>query len=282
MSTLALSDSSAHPRAAEGPRLSLARVIRAEWIKLTSLRSNWWMLLGVFGLIVLTGLIAAATASGDLSASSGGPEPFGVGDDPTQTVLSGTNIAVLIVGVLGALVGAREYSSGMISATLAAVPTRLPVLWGKLSAAAGLLAPTVLAGVLTAFFGGMAILDAAGKATAGFLDAGVAQTVLGTAAYLVGIGLMGVALGVLLRGIAAAIGILIGVVLFLSTLASALLPDAWDSVLAYLPANAGQAFTSIGTAEGQLLSAGAGAAVFIAWVVAAVGAAAVSLVQRDV
>ena len=172
MSTHAISDTAGRPRAAEAQRLSLVRIVRSEWIKLTSLRSTWGMLLGVFGLIVLTGLIAAATASGDLSSPNGGPQAFG-GDDPTQTVLSGANIAVLIVGVLGALIGAREFSSGMINATLTAVPARLPVLWGKLTAAAGLLAPAVLAGVLTAFFGGMAVLDASGGATAGFLDDGV-------------------------------------------------------------------------------------------------------------
>ena len=62
MSTGTLSDSAGRPRAAEGPRLSLLRVVRSEWIKLTTLRSTWGILLGVLGLIVVTGLIAAATS----------------------------------------------------------------------------------------------------------------------------------------------------------------------------------------------------------------------------
>jgi hypothetical protein len=46
--------------------------------------------------------------------------------------------------------------------------------------------------------------------------------VLGTAAYLVGIGLIGLALGVIVRQTAGAIGLLAGGVLILPTLATAL------------------------------------------------------------
>jgi ABC-2 type transport system permease protein len=43
---------------------------------------------------------------------------------------------VLAIGVLGVLLIAGEYSTGMIRATMTAVPKRLPVLWGKYGAVA--------------------------------------------------------------------------------------------------------------------------------------------------
>ena len=45
--------------------------------------------------------------------------------------LAGVKLAQLAIGVLGVLVISGEYSTGMIRATLAAVPRRLPVLWAK-------------------------------------------------------------------------------------------------------------------------------------------------------
>ena len=104
--------------------------------------------------------------------------------------------------------------------------------------------------------------------------------VLGTAAYVVGIGLIGLALGLLLRSTAGAISALLAGVLVLPTLAGALLPEAWDGLLEYLPSNAASAFTS-NVPTDSLLSSGTGALVFVAWIVAGLAAAAVALTRRD-
>jgi ABC-type transport system involved in multi-copper enzyme maturation permease subunit len=256
-------------------------VIRSEWIKMRTLRSTWLTIGGIFFALIAFGLISALTASGqvEVTAGEGGPPAFR-GTDPVSTVLSGANFAVLIVAVLGAIVGAREYSTGMIRTTLAAVPKRLPVLWGKLVTFVGVLAPVALVGVLVSFFAGMAIFDAGGAATVSWSDDGVARAVIGTAVYLVGLGVIGVALGILLRSTAGGIGTVIGAVLFVPTLASALLPDSWDGVLKYLPSNAGQAFTSLNPGD-TLLDPGAGMAVFAGWVVLAIAGAALALKRRD-
>ena len=68
-------------------------------------------------------------------------------------------IAQLAVGVLGVMVITGEYSTGMIRATLAAVPGRLPVLWAK-SAVFGVVVLMLMEVVSFAtFFGGEAILS---------------------------------------------------------------------------------------------------------------------------
>jgi ABC-type transport system involved in multi-copper enzyme maturation permease subunit len=278
MSTLTLTPEVATAAARPEPRITMRRVINSEWIKLRSLRSTWMLLAGIFGVIVIFGLLSAAVATGDVSSAGGGP-PF-AGSGPVDTVMSGANFGVLLVAVFGVLMGAREYSSGLIRTTLAAVPSRLPVLVGKLTVFVSVVAPAVLAGTLVAFFGGTAILSQAGATSAAWSDPGVAGAVLGTAGYLVGIGVLGVALGMLFRGIGAGIGVLIGGILFVPTLAIALLPDSWDSVLKYLPSSAGQSFTSVATSE-SLLSYWGGVAVFVLWVVIAIGATAWSLMRRD-
>jgi ABC-type transport system involved in multi-copper enzyme maturation permease subunit len=281
MTTATIAAPAAHTTTPAVRRTTSARVLRSEWIKLRTLRSTWLTVGGIGFALVAFGLISALTTSGQVDSvdGQGGPPGF-AGTDPVSTVLSGANFAVLIVAVLGAVVGAREYSTGMIRTTLAAVPTRLPVLWGKLATFVGVLTPVVVGGTVVSFVAGMAILDAGGAAMASWSDDGVARAVLGTAAYLVGLGVIGVALGVLLRSTAGGIGTVIGAVLFVPTLASALLPESWDDVLQFLPSNAGQSFTSVSPAD-TLLDPGAGAAVFIGWVVLSVVAAAVALKRRD-
>ena len=260
------------------PRTSLARVVRSEWIKLRSLRSTWVMLAALFASIVAFGIIASAVASGSVTTPGGAPAFSGA--SPVDTVLSGANFGILIVAVMGVLVGAREYSSGLIRTTIAVVPRRWPVLVGKLVTFLGVLLPAVLASVLVSFFAGTAILTAAGVASTTWSAAGVAGAVLGTIGYLVGIGVIGLCLGILLRSVGAGLGVLIGGILFLPTLASALLPDSWDSVLKYLPSNAGMSFTSLDQA-GSMLSYGAGLAVFVGWCVLAVLGASWALMRRD-
>jgi ABC-2 type transport system permease protein len=120
--------------------------------------------------------------------------------------------------------------------------------------------PVTVGGVLVALVAGMGILDSRGLATLSWSDPGVARAVLGTAAYLVGIGLIGLALGMLIRGTVGAIGLLLGGVLILPSLATALLPDSWDTVLKLLPSNAAEAFTSR-LPSPDLLGSGAGQSV---------------------
>jgi hypothetical protein len=76
-------------------------------------------------------------------------------------------------------------------------------------------------------------------------DDGVLRSVLGMAGYLTAIALMGLGLGILLRSAASSIGVVIGGVIVLPTLAGALLPASLDSVLKFLPSSAAAAFTTV-------------------------------------
>lgn len=260
-------------------RVTTPRVIRSEWIKLRTLRSTWITAAAIVLVIVGFGVLSALVANGDVSPGGRGGGPR-TQRSPVESVLAGANIAILIVAVLGSVIGAREFSTGMIRTTCAAVPRRLPVLWGKLIGFCAVVVPVVLPAVVIAFFTGMAVRHAGGSATVAWSSDGVARTVLGTGYEIIGLGLIGLALGILLRNTAAAIGTVIGAVLFLPTLATALLPDSWSEVLKYLPSNAADAFAST-TSSSDTLSSGAGFVVFTAWIALAIAAAATALLRRD-
>ncbi|MFN8156922.1 MAG: hypothetical protein U0R68_05870 [Candidatus Nanopelagicales bacterium] len=280
MSTLTATPTatSTHERLAV-QRTTVPRAIRSEWIKQRSLRSTWITTGLLMAAIVGFGLLPAYMTGHSPEAGQGGPRDVAALDTVGIT-MAGAQFGVIIVSVLGVLVGAREFASGLIRTTIAAVPKRWPVLVSKLVVFVAIVLPAILVAVLVAFFGGAALLSGAGVTTVGLGDQGVLRALLGWAAYLVGIGVIGVALGVLLRSVGTGIGVLVGGIVFVPALMMALLPESWGAVLKYLPSNAGVAITST-VSDPSLLSYGVGAAVFAGWIALAVAAAAAVLQRRD-
>ncbi|SRR6266566_43788 len=187
-------------------RVTTGRVLRSEWIKLRSLRSTRVTLLVSFVLMAGIGVIHATVAASTWSQL---PAAQKASFDVVSTVLTGYQFAQLAVGVLGVLVITTEYSSGMIRATLAAVPRRLPVLWAKAADFTVITLAAMTAASFAAFYAGMAALS--GQHLNVALSApGVLRAVIGTGLYLAVVGLLGVALGALLRSTAGAIASLVG------------------------------------------------------------------------
>ncbi|HEX6351516.1 ABC transporter permease [Actinophytocola sp.] len=263
---------------------TFGRAVRAEWIKIRSLRSTWIGMASVALVMIAFGAIAAAASTGSISPEGGpggGGDPFG-GSGPLATVLTGSTFAVLLIGVLGSLAGAREYSSRMITATVAAVPRRWQVVIAKTVALTSVAIPTAAIGVLGAYGAGMSILSANDSPTVSLTDDGVLTSLVGMVGYITAIALLGLGLGILLRNTAGSIGALVGGILILPNIAGALLPDSWDTILRFLPSSAAASFTEVGAAGGSTLSAGAGVTVLCAWVVVVIGAAVLTIRGKDV
>ncbi len=259
-------------------RVTGLRVLRSEWTKLWSLRSTW-ITLGL-GLVFLVGfgLISAARYQSSVGSAQPGGEDFA---NATALSLSlfGTNFAQLALGVLGVLVTAGEYSTGMIRSTLTGVPRRLPVLWSK-SAVYGAVALLVgVAGVFAAFVIDSGIV-AATPAAMTLSHAGVVRSLLGAGLYLGLIGVLGVALGALLRSVAGGISVIVAALMLVPGLIS-LLPASWqDNIGPYLPSNAGQSMFAL-THDATSLSPTAGLLVFLGWTVLALAGAAYRLARSD-
>jgi ABC-2 type transport system permease protein len=252
-----------------------ARVLRSEWTKLHTLRSSWLTLVIASGLVVGLGLLVPL-----LNVTDWDPMVSTADFPAVERSLAGIFLAQLAFGVLGALLVTGEYTTGMVRATFAAVPRRLPVLWAKLAV---FLAVAVVLGVVScvlAFLGGQAIF-ATKDVDASFGDPNVARAVIGAGLFLAGIGAFGLALGALLRNTAAAIGTLTGW-LFVVPLVISVLPQSLsDAIGKYLPGDAGTVIISA-VAEPGRLGPWTGMAVLYAYAAVTAAIAAVLLVRRDV
>ena len=221
-------------------RVTQARVIRSEWTKLRTLPSTAWSLLVAVVLIVGVGALYCG-----IRVTRPPQDPAAIaGFDATAVSLAGVSLAQLAIGVLGALLITGEYASGMIRTSFAAVPARLPVLWGKAIGFALAVLALCLPAILAAFLVGQSILSAEHLDTT-LGQPGVARAVAGAALYLAAVGLLGLGLGALLRGSAAAVGALFGL-LFAPQILVGFLPSTWsDQIYGYLPAPAGIAITNL-------------------------------------
>lgn len=249
------------------------QILKSEFIKFTSLKSNWITL--VLTVVIVIGFSALSAV---LSQHRDGPSDRSV----YQRVLTGANFAVLIISVLGSIMGSREYSSGMIRTSFTAVPKRIPVLLAKLVTFIVMVLPLLMAAIITAFFLGMSLFKHYGVQISHWSDPFVARALIGFALYILGLGILGLTIGTLTRHTASAIGIVIGGIIFLPALLGAILPDSWHKVLKYLPSNAGDAFTNPTSFSINSLSPTNGALVFSAWILLSIVAAGVVMGKRDV
>ena len=181
-------------------------------------------------MIGLGAMFAAITAS-----QATGFEP---GATAISTSLTGTFFAQLAVGVLGVLLITGEYSTGMIRSSLTVVPSRLPMLWGKLAVFAGTVFLTMLAASFTSFFVGQALLSGH-HLDASLSDPGALRAVFGAALYLTVAGLTATAIGALLRNTAGAITTFVAVFFVIPPLTNLLPTSLTDHFVQYLPSNAG-------------------------------------------
>lgn len=255
-----------------------ANVLRSEWIKLRSVRSTYWTLLAAAAGMVGLG----ALFTGTYVARYDTMNPIErLRFNPTSQSLGGFFLAQLAVGVLGVLVMSSEYTTGLIRATFGAVPQRRLVLAAKGAVFAAVTAAVGIAASFAAFFVGQAILS--GKGLEAHLgDPGVIRSVIGAGLYLAVVGLLGLALGALVRRTAGGIAALVGVVLILPGIVTAL-PSSWQNTIdPYLPSYAGEAIMGASRmAPDNLLAPWTGLGLFCGYVAALGLVAAVALRRRD-
>ena len=258
-----------------GGRYGFRTVARMEWLKLRSVRSTWWTLL-VFaaGMVGLAILVVAHVHWATMSAAD--RALF----DPTNDSFGGLIIGQLAIGVLGALAVTSEFSSGMIRATLAAVPRRPLVLAAK---AAVVAAVTLVAGEILAFaalWAGEAVLRSpAPHATLG--QPGVLRAVLMAGAYPALIALIGLGLGALIRHTAGAISAVVGVLFVLPLILELLGTSIQNAAGRFVPMLIAENSLTAVNPVPHTLSPGLGFALLVLYAAAALAAGGWALVRRD-
>jgi len=255
-------------------QVTQVRVVRAEWTKLRALRSTWWC--GLSAVVLIVGLGAAIAGSGTpYHVSAGNSAATGV-----SAALLGVLFAQLVVGVVGVLTFSGEYGTGMIRATLAVVPSRLPVLWAKLIVLAGLVLPVTLLCAVADFFTATALESSRGGSAISLTDPGVLRTVVGSSLYLTVVVIIGLALGALLRKTAAGLSVFAAVFFVIPVVVSTL-PHNITGFAPYLPSNAGGVLWGNPLTTAHALSPWAGFAVLCGYAVVLTGLAAWRLRRRD-
>ena len=251
-----------------------AGVLRSEARKLGTVRSTLWALLAIVAFNVVTAALLGALLPGHLSAHQKATL------DSVRVSLGGLHLSQIAVGLLGVLAVTSEYSSGMIRATLAAVPQRRLLLTAKALVLAAAAATTGIVACLAAYLVFQAFLPAGDAMRTTLADPGVLRAVTGAGLYLTVLALLGLGLGTVLRSGAGAVAVLFGV-LFLPTLLVALLPSSWQDILGpYLPMNAGDAAYTV-RPEAHMLQPWAGLGVFCLYAAAALAAGFVLIGRRD-
>jgi hypothetical protein len=252
-------------------RVTFPRVMTSEWIKLRSLRSSWYTLGAAVAAMVLLGALIGYTLGHKWST-------FTPADHAASAPLDGYQLAQLLIGVLGALFVTGEYATGMIRSTFAAVPKRLPVLGAKATVFAGVSLLTMTVASFGAFYASQAFLSHYDHATS-LTHPGVLRAVIGTGVYLTLIGLLGSALGWILRTTAGAIATLVGILLIGPVIFEAIGKSA-NSIAEYMPAKAGVSFiTTIHASE--TLQPWTGLLVLCTWVALALITASYLVCARD-
>jgi ABC-2 type transport system permease protein len=258
----------------EATTIGFTNVLGSEWIKLRSVRSTYWTAL------------AASLATVALSAVTGWRYAYllhhgqdGGGFEPTALALNGIYLAQLFAGALGVLVISSEYGTGMIRASLTAVPQRRAVLAAKGLVFSGV---TLVVGEIlsfTAFGVGEAILSTA-HAGSSLGQQGVFRSVAGAGLYLAAVGLLGFGLGALIRHTAGAISVFFAV-LFAPTAILEIFPNNWqDTLQKFMPANAGSQIFAVHHTS-RALGAWAGFGVFCCYAAIVVVAAIALVTHRD-
>jgi len=266
--------------AQQGRPAGFGHILISEWTKIRSVRSTVWSL--IIYVVLTIGLSALLTWATVHAVETGrAPRRAAALADPSALILhTGLLLGQLAIAVLGVLVMTSEYSTGVIRASLLAVPRRLNVLVAKCVVFAVLI--LVIAQIVTfcSFFIGAAIVHPV--IVVSLSQPGVTRAVIGTGLYLTVLGLFALAIGALIRHTAGGISIVIGLVLVVGNLLGLLDPYSWGKdVHSWFPTIAGSFITSVQPQDFQTLSPWQGLGVFCGWTVLLLAIGGYLLRRRD-
>ena len=252
---------------------------RSEWTKLKTLRSTWWSL----GLMIAAGLGFTITACAVYTANYNTLDPatqVQFRQDTIGLILQpAAQFAALAVCVLGVLLIASEYSTGMIKATMLATPRRTSALLAKGAAFAGLIFTLTLVLAFACFFIGSAITSS--HASVSITDPTTLRAIGAFALFMTAMGVIALSVGTLVRHTAAGISIVLAMQFVLPGVLSLIPGSLGKHLSASLPSGATVMMGS-GHNSDDVFTPLQGLAILAGWTVVLAGAALLSIKKRDV
>ena len=203
----------------------MSRTLRAELIKLRTVRSTAWSLLTLVGVSVLMTSVLA----GGSTTEGGSPAQPGDNDIVLES-LAGVWFGQIAAAVLAVLAITSEYSTRMIRTTFAAVPRRRmllgakTVLVGVVVLVVGLLTTVACFLIGQALFRSNGFTYENGYPAATFGDGDAFRAVAGTSLYLGALAIFSLSVGAILRHTAGAITAVLAVIL-VPVIAADFLPE---------------------------------------------------------
>jgi ABC-2 type transport system permease protein len=183
------------------------RALHAEWTKLRTVPGTAWLMAAVVGLTVA---VSAGAAAATHCAGTGCQV------DTTKLSLTGVEFGAAVVAILAVLPICNEYSTGMIRATLTAMPRRHLVLTAKAAIVCGAVLVAGTVAVLGSLLAGRLILPgngfthAHGFALISLENGATLRAAAGSVLYLGLIALLSVGVAAIVRDSAVTIGVVLG------------------------------------------------------------------------
>lgn len=258
---------------------NFGRLLLSEWTKLRTVRSTYWSLISLVVVFLFFSWLLPflVVHSWDQTQAA---DKATILEDPLAVVMNvGMLLGQLGVAVLGVLVTASEYSTGMIRSTLLASPHRMRMLAAK----------SVVFTVLVLIVGELVAFASFGIGQQTFKslfsiqlndDAHMRQ-VVGVGLYLGMLALFSLVMGSLIRHVAGAICTVIALVLVIGPLLTLIPGKAGRYLYSYEPTNAGYAIFQKDLPDKFLITPWEGYAVFAGWTVVLWILAAWLLARRD-
>ena len=255
-----------------------ARLLHSELTKIRSVRSTIWSLaiLVVAAVGLNTLIVGVAIASWNTTSAATRHSYLA---DPTGFLAAALQISQIPLCVLAVLVITGEYSSGMIRASILAVPRRIPMLAAKAAVIAALALTVGEVVAFTSFLIAQPIIGHHLPESLG--DASTLRAVAGVGLYFAVLALFAFAIGAIVRHTGGAITAVVGFIAVAGGLGALLPGSVGRHVNAYLPANAGLMITHAHQQAAKVLSPWQGFGVFCLWAAALLSVAGFLLARRD-
>ena len=254
-------------------------LMRSEWTKLKTLRSTWWSLGVMIVLSVGFTVLACLVETHDYPTMDPQTRQQYRQDTIGLIFQPGVEFACLAVGVLGVMLIASEYSTGMIRATTLAAPRRTSALLAKAAAFAGLVFVVCEILAIPTYFIGAAIT---GKyVSLSITDPTNLRAILAFGFYMAAIGVIALSVGTLLRHTAAGISVVLGLQFVLPGVLS-LIPGSTGQHLANALPFGANVIMGSGHDPSNVYTPFQGLLILLGWVVVLGGAALATIKRRDV
>ncbi|MEU1594449.1 ABC transporter permease [Streptomyces sp. NPDC005708] len=255
--------------------MAATQVIRSEWTKIRSVASTVWTLSVALVVTVALGMLISALTRREFDGMSTRER---VTLDPTFISFAGMSLGQLAMIVFGVLVVSNEYSTGMIRTSLAAVPRRGSLMFGKITVATALALAVGMVTSFVAFFLGQAML---GPHRAYLGDPGVLRAVVGGGLYMTLIAVFSMGVAAMLRSPMLSLGVLMPFFFLISNILGNV--SATKKIGRFLPDQAGSRIMQVVAPAGDDTPYGpwGGLGIMVLWVIAALIGGYVLVKRRD-